>query len=140
MIHTHTHKICHTLTDTKTSETLDKLLARKSIEHSKLFGGEKGARKDRRYGRKRNRGCQPSTGDKERVRGVKNRIHPRLVPVLFALIAPRYNSTFSGDPPELPPTADMFVRISDGLYQLRLSRSGERQCGGNEKQEGPGSC
>lgn len=32
-----------------------------------------------------------SIKDREGARGVKDRIHPRLVPVLFALIAPRYN-------------------------------------------------
>lgn len=36
----------------------------------------------------------PNKYEKERERGrtVKDRIRPRLVPVLFALIAPRYNS------------------------------------------------
>jgi len=81
-------------------------------------------------------------GDRERRgrgrrRGVKDRIHPRLVPVLFALIAPRYNGTL---PTRGWPPSDTYVRMSDGPGELRLSRSGERQCGGNEKQEGPGGC
>lgn len=98
------YTIRHTLTDTKTSESLDKLPARKSIGHSRWR--EKGARKDRNErcrGRRGNRGCHPSMGDREGARGVKDRIHPRLVPVLFALIAPRYNSTLPGDPPETTP-------------------------------------
>lgn len=72
----------HTLTDTKTSESLDKLPGRKSIGHSRLFGG---AREGPKKETERN-------GNGEE-RGVKDRIHHRLVPVLFALIAPRYNGT-----------------------------------------------
>lgn len=37
------HTIRHTLTDTKTSESLDKLPARKSVGHSRLFGGARRA-------------------------------------------------------------------------------------------------
>ena len=37
------YTIRHTLTDTKTSESLDKLPARKSIGHSRLFGGARRA-------------------------------------------------------------------------------------------------
>lgn len=65
------------LTDTKTSERLDKLPERKSIGHSRQLAGV--VNKGRRDG---------EVG----MRGVKDRIRPRLVPVLFALIAPRYNS------------------------------------------------
>lgn len=57
-----------------------------------------------------NRGCQANTGDREGARGVKDRIHPRLVPVLFALIAPRYNSILPGDPPPSHPQHGRYVR------------------------------
>lgn len=51
-------------------------------------------------------------GDREVARGVKDRIHPRLVPVLFALIAPRYSGTLPGrGHPQRP---DTYVRMSDG--------------------------
>lgn len=93
--------------------------------------------RERRHGETPRKRGWPSKGDGEGTRGVKDRIHPRLVPVLFALIAPRYNGTL----PELPSATPRYVRWNERRSgrELRLSRSGERQCAGNEKQEGPGA-